>query len=74
MKRYAFATTEIYSAVYKKLTENGFGITVPIFSHSGYAEIHTTADHPTFLKLFKEATGFDYAAQFSTDEESDTKN
>lgn len=63
-RRYAFATKEMYSAVYKKLTEKGFEITVPIFSHSGYVEIHTNTTFDEFAEIFKEATGVEYRDTF----------
>ncbi len=73
-RRYAFATKAMYSAVYKKLTEKGFDIGVPLFSFSGYIEIHTNATFDEFTALFKETTGVEYSDTFSTDNGSnDTK-
>lgn len=63
-RRYAFATKEMYSAVYKKLTEKGFEISVPIFSASGYPEIHTNSSFEEFTQIFKEATGMEYRDTF----------
>lgn len=71
-RRYAFASKELYSAVYKKLTEKGFEITVPIFSFSGCIEIHTNSTVAEFKKIFKEATGIEYRDTFSNDNETKT--
>lgn len=72
-RRYAFTTKEIYSAVYKKLTEKGIEIAIPIFSYSGFIEMQTSANFAEFTEIFKEATGFEYTEQFSNDNESENK-
>ena len=63
-RRYAFATKEHYSLVYHKLLEKGFEITLPIFSYSGYVEIHTSATFDEFTAVFKEVTGVEYRDSF----------